>query len=141
MEKSFIKIDFTESGNFASFNDSVKSFLQKNRTCRNVQIIDYIYPLENLKNFTYEIKDHINLSGVNPLKGPQFIPLTNIYLSRKGILVCGLKRNIHPNSHEKKILHKANIKAYCYNLVQTVIFTASLGLKIKAKGIVKIIRN
>ena len=137
MEKSLLTIDFTENGNFTSFNDSVKNYLNKNKNCKTVQIVDYIYPLIKLDESSYEIKDHINLSGFNPLKGPNFISLTNIYNSRRGIIVCGLQNDVHPNIHEKKVLSKANIKAYCYNLIPLAIFTTSRGLKIKAKGIIK----
>ena len=137
MEKSLLTIDFTENGNFTLFNDSVKNHILKDKFHKSIHIIDYIYPLTKLSKNSYEIKDHINLSGFNPLKGANFISLTNIYNSKKGIVVCGLPNNVHPNIHEKKVLSTANIKAYCYNLIVTAIFAASLGLKIKAKGIIK----
>ncbi len=102
-----------------------------------IKIIDYIYPLTKLKNKTYQIINHINLSGSNPLNGPNFVSLTNIYKSKKGIIVAGLKEGVEPNLHEKKILLKAGVKAYCYNLVPDVILAASRGLKVRAIGIVK----
>src|SRR3989338_6825841 len=111
-----------------------KSFLKKKSF---VKITDYIYPLTKLSDKKYDISDHINLSGENPLKGPQFVSLTNIYKSKKGILVAGLKKGTEPNSHEKKILLKAGVKAYCYNLVPAAILAASRGLKVKAGGVVK----
>lgn len=100
-----------------------------------VKITDYIYPLTKLSQKKYEIKDHINLSGDNPLKGPNFISLTNIYSSKKGIIICGLKEGTHPNKKEKKILLKAGVKAYCYNLVPKAICAAKFGLRVKAIGI------
>jgi len=51
------------------------------------EISDDIYPLTNLTKDKYEIKDHINLSGFNPLKGPKFVSMTNLYKSRNGIIV------------------------------------------------------
>lgn len=109
-----------------------KSFIKK-----TIRLVDNIYPLENLLGNIYEIKDHINLSGISPLKGPDFIPLSNIYLSTKGIIVCGLKEGVHPNEYEKKILLKAGVKAYCYHLVPKAIVAARAGLKIKAYGLVQ----
>ena len=100
-------------------------------------IEDYIYPLTKLSKKKYEISDHINLSGYNPLKGPKFISLTDVYKDKKGIIVVGLKAGTEPNPHEKKILLKAGVKAYCYNLVPAVILAASRGMKVKAIGIVK----
>lgn len=135
-------INFTKDGNFKEFNSLVKEYLTKQKTQKFVHIFDYIYPLTKLtkstyaKN-TYEITNHVNLSGYNPLKGPSFISLTNIYTSKDGITVLGLKEGTHPNNKEKKQLLKAGIKAYCYNLVPTVIFAASLGLQVKSTGIVK----
>ena len=114
-----------------------KSFL-KNVTKNNfVEITDYIYPLTKLPGKKYEIINHINLSGENPLKGPKFVSLSNIYSSKKGIVVVWLKKGIKPNLHEKKVLLKAGVKAYCYNLIPAVILAASKGLKVKAIGIVK----
>ena len=104
---------------------------------KNIEIIDHIYPLTKLSKKKYDIADHVNLSGHNPLKGPQFIPLSNIYISKKGIVVAGLKEGVHPNNKEKKILLKAGVKAYCYKLVPAVILAASRGKKVKAVGIVK----
>ena len=71
------------------------------------------------------------------MKGPKFVSLTDVYKDKKGIVVAGLKKGIEPNPHEKKILLKAGVKAYCYNLVPAVILAASRGLKVKATGIVK----
>jgi len=101
-----------------------------------IEITDYIYPLTKLSKNKYDISDHINLSGSNPLKGPSFISLTDVYKSKKGIIVAGLKEGIHPNNYEKKILLKAGVKAYCYKLVPAVILAASRGLKVRAIGVV-----
>ena len=111
-----------------------KKLLKKKQV---LEVVDYIYPLLKLKRGIHQIKDHINLSGTNPLSGPQFIPLNNIYISKEGIVVVGLKNGVDLNKKEKKILLKAGVKAYCYNLVQTVIYAASLGLKVKALGVVE----
>ena len=103
----------------------------------SVTIVDYVYPLTKLKNGSYPIKDHINLSGYNPLTGPVFISLTDVYKTKSGIVIVGLKDGSYPNEHEKKVLLKLGVKAYSYNIVPAVIFAASLNLRIKAFGVVE----
>ena len=137
MEKSFIEINYTKKDSFIHFNEDIKKYLIKNKSKKIVYITDYIYPITKPQKDSYEIIDHINLSGFNPLKGPSFISLTNAYKSKKGIVVAHLKEDVQPNPYEIKILLKSNIKAYCYNLVPTVIFAVSLGFKIKAFGVIK----
>ena len=137
MEKGFVKIDFTKGRNFKKFDKSLIKFLIRNKRSSIIHIIDNIYPLKNLKYKSYEIKDHINLSGSNPLKGPQFISLTNIYNTKKGIIVASLREGLHPNKKETKVLLKSGVQAYCYNIAEAAILATSLGLNIKATGIVR----
>ena len=128
-------VDFTKD--FKCFDSKVTNYLLKNKTRRIIQVIDFIFPLiKTNKNF-YKIKDHINLSGCTPLNGAIFVSLSTIYSSKNGIVVCGLKNGTRPSNKEKKILLKAGIYAYCYNLIETAIYAASLGLEIKAFGIVQ----
>lgn len=136
MEKSFI-IDFTNKS-FTEYNQKVINKLLKVKSKSQIHIIDYIYPLKKLKLKIYQIKDHINLSGYNPLIGPSFISLTNIYNCKNGIVVVALPKNIEPNKREKKVLLKSGVDAICYNLVPTAILAAALNLKIKASGILKL---
>ena len=131
-----LEFNFTNKKQKKSFG-LIKTLLIKCKKDKAIKVIDYIYPLTKPTKNSYEIKDHINLSGSNPLCEPDFVPLTNIYESKNGIIVVGLKNGVTPNNKEKKILLKAGVKAYCYNLIPTAIIAASLGLKIKAVGIVK----
>lgn len=127
--------DFTSSGSFKRFDSKVISQLKKVKD--KILIVDYIYPLKNINSKTVEIADHVNLSGFNPLKGAEFIPLANIYQFKNGIVIAGLKEGTHPNNIEKNVLLKCNVKAYCYNIVPTAIYATFLGLKIEALGRVK----
>ncbi len=133
-----IEVNYTKK--YTRFIESVKSHIIKNKKKETsiIEITDYIYPIKKLSNKSYNIINHINLSGLNPLKGPNFISLTDLYTSKAGIVVVGLKHGVHLNDKEKKILLKVGADAYCYNLVPTSIFSASLGLKVKGIGIVKL---
>lgn len=114
----------------------LKNNEEKMKKKRTIEISDQIYPLTMLTKHIYQIKDHINLSGFNPLKGASFISLTNTYESKDGIVIACLKKGTHPNNKEKKILLKAGVKAYCYNLAQRAILASSKGLKVKAYGVI-----
>lgn len=128
------KLDLTKSKS----GDKWQSFEKKLSTnIKTIKIIDNIYPISNLTKKISKIRDHINLSGFNPLKGPKFVPLSNIYKSKKGILVAGLKEGVVPNKHELKVLNKLGVQAYCYNLIPVAIISASLGIKIDAFGIMR----
>lgn len=136
LKRDEVIFDFTKNGNFKRFDTSVINYLKKVK--KDILIIDYIYPLKKTTKKSIEISDHVNLSGFNPLKGAEFIPLSNIYISKKGIVVAGVKEGTHPNDLEKKVLLKCNVQAYCYNIVPTAIYATYLGLKIKASGIIRI---
>jgi hypothetical protein len=132
MEKGFV-IDFTGK-TFKKYDRNVINYLLKLKPKTLVKFIDYIQPI---KPGLYPIKDHINLSGFNPLTGPSFISLTNIHRSKKGIIVVALPKYVEPNEKEKKKLINIGITAISYNLVPAAILAAALNLKIKAYGILK----
>lgn len=129
---SQLVIDYTNPST-PIFNEKIKRKILKHK---EVFIIDNIFPFVSMKAGEYEVKDHLNLSGENPLKGPQFISMTDVYQSRSGIIVAGLKQGVVPNDLEANKLKKAGVKAYCYNIVPTVIFSIANGLKVRAKGVV-----
>ena len=114
-----------------------KNIIRKKTTKPEIiQITDSIFPLMKTKRKSYKIKDHVNLSGCTFLTGPEFVPMNDIYVSStKGITVAILKKGIHPNNKEKKILLKAGIHAYCYNLLETAELAALSGLKVEAIGV------
>lgn len=146
MEKSILKdlqaypiLDLTKSnyGFYNKFDLYISRIISsgKNAIC----ILDYIYPLKKLSSNIYQISDHVNLSGFNPLIGPQFIQLNNIYLTKSKlpkIIVAGLKEGTIPTKKEGKVLLKSKVNAYCYNLIPAVILAASKGLKVYALGLV-----
>ena len=111
-----------------------KSIINK----KTLLIKETIIPLTKLTKGSYEIIDHVNLTGLNPIKVPHFFQTNNIYLvsGTKRVAVAGLKPGVKPTKKESKTLIKAGIQAYCYNLVPKVLLAASKGKKIKAIGLV-----
>lgn len=107
---------------------------------KEIQIKDKLYPLTKLSKGSYEIIDHVNLTGLNPVKGPHFFQVNNAYLKSFGkskkIIVAGLKPGVKPTNKEKETLIKAGVQAYCYNLIPKTLHAASQGRKVKAIGIV-----
>ena len=101
---------------------------------------DQLYPLGKLNKGNYEIIDHVNLTGLNPIKGPHFFQTNNIYLvskeKSKKITVAGVKPGVKPTNKEKETLIKAGVQAYCYNLIPKTLLAASKGKKVKAIGVV-----
>lgn len=113
---------------------------KKKKRKKEISLKKKIYPLIKLTKKEYQITDHVNLSGENPLKGPKFISLTNLYVKNKklpGLKVAILKEGVIPTKKEKTKLVKVGIKGYCYDLAEDIIYAAFLGLKVNAKGIVR----
>ncbi|MFN5538911.1 MAG: hypothetical protein ACK481_02450 [Candidatus Melainabacteria bacterium] len=118
-------------------------------------IIDHAYLLNTQEEQTeiFYVKDHVNLSTLNPLIGtisrvgePRFFPVNEIYLKPSGLIsdskkgtevevlnsctVAGLNSKAKPNIDEMKILNEAGISHYCYNLVLTSLMAAHKDFKI-----------
>lgn len=133
--KKNLVIDFTKNKDL----DFKKIISQQN--IKEIIVVDYIYPIAKLHDQEFTIQDHINLSGENPLSGPEFIGMSNPYNTanskRPKITVAGLKNGVIPNSHELKILKKTGIDAYCYHLPLCAIYARSQNIKVNGLGRLK----
>lgn len=87
------------------------------------------------------VSDHLNLTGDNPLVGPnnplgpRFPIVQGIYLNEKvdgctSGIVAGLKQGTLPSAEDQKVLNDLNVKICSYNLVPSMLIAAHAGWKV-----------
>lgn len=81
------------------------------------------------------VRDHLNLSGNNPLVGPnhplgeRFTIVQGIYADGglKGFesgIAAGLKEGVHPQGEDISLLRRFGADFYCYNIVPSMLIAA-----------------
>jgi hypothetical protein len=153
------RIDFTgEVEGFDKFDQFGPQVIDLIRTAGRgevVIVVDRGYGFAGGHNQPQIIVDHLNLTGDNPLVGPnnpigQRFPVVNdIYLSaidtmdqdetwsignplgklRNGI-AAGVKHGLSLNHEDLSTVHKMGAGLYCYNLVPAMIVAAHAGHKV-----------
>lgn len=140
-------IDFTGavSGfeHYAQFGDSVVKLLRNGSENKVVVVIDRALHTTE----PHLVADHVNLSGTNPLCGPnvecgeRFPVVNGVYLTEFGDDVLtrlprgvagGLKAGVSVSEEERAKLSALGIDFYCYNLVNTMLVAAHAGWKVVA---------
>jgi hypothetical protein len=139
--------DFTGATGSASsvkqFDESVTGTLREPRDSRLAIILDTAYGLEDKSPVV--VRDHINLSGFNPLIGPnnnigeRFPVVNDIYciddadkLSLKKVVAAGVKSGRAVDASDLDFLRTLGAHCYCFNLVPTMLIAAHAGWKILA---------
>ncbi len=153
------RIDFTGDiegyDNFDQFGPAVVELLRSESRSDVAIIVDRGYGFSSDHIQPHLIVDHINLSGDNPLVGPnnpigqRFPVVNNIYISaadtmdqeetwamgnplgklRNGI-AAGVKQGLTLSEEDLKTIYKLGAGLYCYNLVPAMIVAAHAGLKV-----------
>ncbi len=139
------RIDFTgalkDFRAFPEFSDDVVSLLRGTDSRDTVVVVDIGYALE--KPIPQLVVDHLNLTGYNPLVGPnnpigeRFPAVTCIYITDNKLLpqlpsavAAGVKNRIVPSADEIELIKSLGADFYCYNLVPTMIVAAHAGWKV-----------
>lgn len=157
--KTATKIDYTSSlsgfNQFKKFDRQSIDLIRKSVDSKVIVVVDSGYALP--KPVPHVVTDHLNLTGGNPLVGPnpeggpRFPVINNIYLraidtldpkrtlplnnplgSLPAGIAAGLKEGVVPTEDDIKTIHSLGGEFYCYNLVPAMLVAAHLGLKIFA---------
>jgi hypothetical protein len=144
--KGIKKIDFTCSlDGFKHISKFGSEFIELVRTKapQTLIIVDSGFGFKN--NVVHTVSDHINLTGDNPLVGPndpigeRFPIVQGIYVPEllpdlpKGI-AGGLASGIKPTEQELSLIRSLGVDFCCYNLVPAMLIAAHA--KCKVLGIV-----
>ena len=131
------RIDFTGTVSsfeqFKSYGDEVVSLVRNSQGPKVLVVIDRGFACE--KSTPYVVRDHLNLTGTNPLVGPndplgeRFPSVNDIYVTDvlSGLpigIAAGLQPGIVPSPDELKLIRSLGGDFYCYHLVPTMIVAA-----------------
>jgi len=153
------RLDFTggiaDFDQFKEFGQPVMDLLRSEGRSPLVIVVDTGYGFSGGNVQPHIVLDHLNLSGDNPLVGPnnpigQRFPVVNdIYIAaadtvdqeetwsighplgklRNGV-AAGVRQGQKLSEEELKTCHELGSHFYCYNLVPTMIVAAHAGLKV-----------
>jgi purine nucleoside phosphorylase len=141
------KIDFTGTAsgfqNFAEYGEEVKKLLRNSSGHKVCVIVDRGFAFKD--EAPYVVRDHLNLTGHNPLVGPndpcgeRFPAVNNTYVAGSGDLsgagvkegvVAGLREGVVPSADDVSFIHSMGADCCSYNLVPAMIVAAHSGWKV-----------
>src|SRR5215813_10312585 len=136
-------IDFTRDADgflqFPAFGERVVSFVREGKGSQVLVVVDRGYMMR--QETPHVVRDHLNLTGTNPLVGPndpcgeRFPSVNGVYVTDvlpdlpRGV-AAGLKGGVFPTREEMDFLASMGADFCCYNLVPTMIVAAHAGFKV-----------
>ncbi len=131
--KQALRIDFTGKlggfKQFRSFGPDIVSLIRTPSEAQTLIVIDYGYGIKA----PHLVRDHLNLTGTNPLIGPndpcgeRFPSVNDIYVVDDSVacgIAAGLKPGIKPSGDDVALMESLGADFYCFNLVPTMIVAA-----------------
>jgi hypothetical protein len=140
-----LRLDFTgEVSGFkqlSAFSDEVIGLIRNATGPKLLTVLDRGYGFA--KPQPHVVRDHLNMTGFNPLVGPndscgeRFPAVNEIYLTDLPgdfplAIVAGLKPGVTPSAEDLQFIKSMGAEFYCYNLVPTMIVAAHAGWKVAA---------
>jgi purine nucleoside phosphorylase len=139
--------DFTGASSqgtiYSRFGKDVMEALRQPTDCKLAIILDTGFGWESKAPAL--VQDHINLSGFNPLIGPnhpigeRFPVVQGIYISDcagdlglEPIIVAGIKNGRTLSLEDADFMHILGAACYCFNTVPTMLIAAHAGWKVLA---------
>lgn len=136
-------VDFTRDAegfhHLSGFDERVISLIRQGTGKKVLVVVDRGFCLP--KEAPHIVLDHLNLSGTNPLVGPndscgeRFPSVNNVYITDvcpnlPRVVVAGLKPGVFPTREEMSFIASLGAQCCCYNLVPTMIVAAHAGWKV-----------
>ena len=154
---SATRIDYTAGAagfhKFKQFDEDVVRLLRGNHTSRILVVLDQGYSMKG--QGPHIVHDHLNLSGSNPLVGPnppcgaRFPVINDVYMNALQTLdpkrtfplrdpfsalpttvTAGLKAGLTPTVEELELIESLGADSYCYHMVPTMLVAAHAGWKV-----------
>ena len=108
--------------------------------CKQKAVVVIDCGIASSKSEPFVVADHVNLSGDNPLVGPndplgqRFPIVQGIYFNPlegwSQAIVAGLKDGAKPDAEEAKALEKIGVGVCAYNMVPSMLIAAHAGWKV-----------
>lgn len=136
-------LDYTDGKPASQFGEDVIKLLREPGKERLLVVLDTAYGLPN--GTPVVVRDHLNLSGVNPLVGPnnpigeRFTVVNDIYVhdaaafsSLKAVVAAGVKPGRTVDAGDLDFIRSLGAECYTFNLVPTMLIAAHAGWKVLA---------
>ena len=152
------KVDFTGTipgfTQFSEFGPEVAALVRDKGKAEVLIVVDHAFGMQHDASI---VLDHLNLSGDNPLVGPnnsigpRFPVVNNIYVSAADTIdqeetwsvgnplgqlhngiAAGVRAGLQLTDDDFELVKKFGAHFYCWNLVPTMLIAAHAGLKVLA---------